>query len=83
MAVAGSRVQPYFYRTAGSAEIICILEMPGKERWAIEIKRSAAPSISKGFYVACENVKPTKNFVVYAGKDSFPMERGNQSDFAL
>jgi hypothetical protein len=50
--------------------------MPGKERWAIEIKRSAAPSISKGFYVACEDVKPTKKFVVYAGKDSFPMEGG-------
>jgi hypothetical protein len=76
MAVAGSRVQPYFYRTAGGAEIDCILEMPGKERWAIEIKRSAAPSISKGFYVACEDVKPTKKFVVYAGKDSFPMEGG-------
>ncbi len=76
MAVSGSRVQPYFYRTAGGAEIDCILEMPGKERWAIEIKRSAAPSISKGFYVACEDVKPTKKFVVYAGKDSFPMEGG-------
>ena len=76
MAVAGSRVQPYFYRTAGGAEIDCILEMPGKERWAIEIKRSASPSISKGFYVACEDVKPTKKFVVYAGKDSFPMEGG-------
>ena len=76
MAVAGSRVQPYFYRTAGGAEIDCILEMPGKERWAIEIKRSASPSISKGFYVACEDVKPTKKFVVYAGTDSFSMEGG-------
>lgn len=76
LAVAGSRIQPYFYRTAGGAEIDFILEMPGKERWAIEIKRSAAPSLSKGFHVGCEDLKPSKKFVVYGGQDSFTMEGG-------
>lgn len=76
MAVAGSRIQPYFYRTAGGAEIDLVLELPGKERWAIEIKRSAAPALSKGFHVACEDVKPSKRFVVYAGQDSFTMKGG-------
>lgn len=76
MAVAGPRVQPFFYRTAGGAEIDLVLEMPGKERWAIEIKRSSAPSLGKGFHIACEDIKPTKKFVVYAGKDSFSMGGG-------
>jgi predicted AAA+ superfamily ATPase len=76
MAVAGSRTQPFFYRTAGGAEIDLVLEFSGKEKWAIEIKRSSAPSLSKGFHVACDDVEPSKTFVVYAGKDTFTMEGG-------
>ena len=76
MAVGGSRTHPFFYRTAGGAEIDLVLEFSGKEKWAIEIKRSSAPSLSKGFHVACDDVKPSKKFVVYAGKDTFTMEGG-------
>jgi predicted AAA+ superfamily ATPase len=76
MAVAGFRVQPYFYRTSGGAEIDLVLEMSSKERWAIEIKRGSVPAVSKGFHLACEDVKPAKRFVVYGGKDSFTMEGG-------
>lgn len=76
MGVAGSHAQPFFYRTAGGAEIDLVLEFSPKERWAIEIKRSSAPSLSKGFHVACDDVKPTKTFVVYSGKDTFSMEGG-------
>lgn len=76
MAVAGIRVQPYFYRTSGGAEIDLVLEMSSKERWAIEIKRGTVPAVSKGFHLACEDVKPAKRFVVYGGKDSFAMEGG-------
>ena len=79
MAVAGSRAEPYFYRTTGGAEIDLVLEMPGKERWAIEIKRSSAPSLSKGFHAACEDVKPTKKFVVYGGQETFMMPKGIQA----
>lgn len=76
MAVVESRTRPYFYRTTGGAEIDLVLELSGKERWAIEIKRSSAPSLSKGFHIGCHDVKPTKKFVVYGGKDSFTMEGG-------
>ncbi len=76
MAVAGSRVQPYFYRTIGGAEIDLILEWSAKEQWAIEIKRSSAPSLSKGFHIAFQDIKPSKTFVVYAGKDTFSMGKG-------
>ncbi len=76
LSVAGSRVQPYFYRSAGGAEIDLVLEMSPKERWAIEIKRNSVPGLRKGFHMACEDIKPSKRFVVYGGQDSFSIEKG-------
>jgi predicted AAA+ superfamily ATPase len=73
MSVAPASAQPYFYRTSGGAEIDLILEFSPTERWAIEIKRNSTPSISSGFYIACEDVKPQRRYVVYSGKDRFPM----------
>ncbi|AYD48140.1 ATP-binding protein [Arachidicoccus soli] len=68
-----ANARPYFYRTAHGAEIDLIIEFSGQEKWAIEIKRSTAPALSKGFYLACEDIQPERRFVVYAGQDKFPM----------
>ncbi len=76
MSVAPSHVQPYFYRTVGGAEIGLVLEWSTKERWAIEIKRSSAPSLAKGFHLACQDIKPSKKLVVYSGQDTFSMGEG-------
>lgn len=76
MSVAPSRVQPYYYGTPRGAEIDLVLEFPRGAKWAIEIKRNSAPSISKGFYSGCEDIKPDKRFVVYAGLESFSMGEG-------
>ena len=73
MSVLPQRVQPYFYRTSGGAEIDLVLEFGVNERWAIEIKRSSALSVSKGFHVACDDIKASKKYVVYAGKDGFSL----------
>ncbi len=73
MSVTASRVQPFYYGTSGGAEIDLILEFSPKEKWAIEIKGSAAPSLSKGFYIACNDIKPQRRYVVYAGKDQFSL----------
>lgn len=62
-----------YYRTSGQTEIDLILEGPHRQRWAIEIKRSAAPKISKGFYTACKDIHATRKFVVYSGRERFPM----------
>jgi predicted AAA+ superfamily ATPase len=64
-------VIPYYYRTAHGAEIDLVLEFSGREKWAIEIKRSSSPALSKGFYLACQDIGPDKRFVVYAGQDQF------------
>jgi uncharacterized protein len=68
--------QPYFYRSPGGAEIDLILEFSMTEKWAIEIKRSSAPSVSKGFYTACDDIKADKRYVVYAGNESFSLGHG-------
>ena len=64
---------PGFYRTAGGAEIDLVLELPGGERWVIEIKRSHAAKPARGFHEACEDLRPAKRFVVHAGVDTYPM----------
>jgi uncharacterized protein len=73
MAVIPSRVQPYYYSTSRGEEIDLVLEFASGSKWAIEIKRSSAPYVSKGFYAGCEDIKADKRFVVYSGKDKFPM----------
>ncbi len=76
MSVALSGVLPFYYRTSGGAEIDLILEFSGKEKWAIEIKRSSAPSLSKGFHIACEDIKADKRYVIYSGKEKFSLGEG-------
>jgi predicted AAA+ superfamily ATPase len=76
MSVAPPRMQPFYYRTPGGAEIDLILEFNPKEKWAIEIKRSSAPSLSKGFHTGCNDIKASRKYVVYAGQDKFTMENG-------
>lgn len=70
---------PGFYRTSGGAEIDLVLELPGGERWAIEVKRSRAAKPARGFYEACEDIKPAKRFVVHAGSERFPISEDVQA----
>lgn len=67
---------PWFYRTAAGAEIDLVLEQGTTQRYAIEIKRSLAPSLSKGFYLGCEDIGATKRFLVYPGNERYPITNG-------
>lgn len=73
LAVAPPRTMASFYRTAAGAEIDLVLELPGKQRWAIEIKRALSARPEKGFYLASEDIRATRGFVVHAGKDAYPV----------
>ncbi|MEA5429139.1 ATP-binding protein [Arcicella lustrica] len=66
----------WFYRTSAGAEIDLVIEINNQERYAIEIKRSLSPTVSKGFYLGCEDIKATKRYVVYPGKESYPSAEG-------
>jgi predicted AAA+ superfamily ATPase len=66
------RARPTFYRSASGAEIDLVIEFGAKERWAIEIKRSISnPGPSKGFYIGCEDIKASRQFVLYPGAERF------------
>lgn len=77
LAAAPPRTRAWFYRTSAGAQIDLVLELGGQQGiWAIEIKRSLAPKIERGFRSAIEDLKPTKSFIVYAGEDRYPKEQG-------
>jgi uncharacterized protein len=61
-----------FYRTSAGAEIDLVIEFSPKQRWAIEIKRSVSdPSPSKGFYFGSEDIRATRQIVLYPGKETY------------
>jgi len=65
----------WFYRTSAGAEIDLVIEQSRRQKYAIEIKRSMAPTVSKGFHLGCEDIKATKQFIVYPGKERFPVSK--------
>lgn len=76
LAVLPTGATSWFYRTSAGAEIDLVLEFGQKNRYAIEIKRAMAPTVSKGFYLGCEDIKAGKRFIVYPGSSSFPSSNG-------
>jgi predicted AAA+ superfamily ATPase len=62
-----------YYRTATGAEIDLVLHTPDNEIWAIEIKRSLAPKLTRGFYEGCKDIKATHKWVVNANNDRYPL----------
>jgi predicted AAA+ superfamily ATPase len=65
----------HFYRTAVGAEIDLVIERPDSSIWAIEIKRGLSAKLERGFYTACEDLKPAKSFVVHSGEDRYPVTK--------
>ncbi len=65
-----------FYRTAGGAEVDLVVERRPGDLIAIEVKRGSTPKVSRGFYAACEDLRPHRRFVVYAGTETFPLPHG-------
>jgi len=76
IAAAPGSTRPWYYRTSAGAEIDVVLELPSQERWAIEIKRSSAPKLSRGFHLGCADLQVTRKLVVHPGSESFPMGEG-------
>ena len=73
IAAAGPSCTPFTYRTHAGAEIDLLLERAGRPWMAVEIKRSSAPVLSKGFDIACNDLGVPHRYVVYPGVDRYPM----------
>lgn len=61
-----------FYRTAAGAELDLVISYQS-QLWAVEIKRTASPKLSKGFLNAVQDIEATHRFFIYAGREEFPM----------
>jgi predicted AAA+ superfamily ATPase len=73
LACAGPQAQGHFYRSSAGAEIDLLLHWPDDQLWAIEIKRSLAPKLERGFHIACEDLKPQRKLVIYPGTENLPL----------
>jgi len=76
IAAAGDRRTPYFYRTEDGAEVDLVFERGGSVEMAIEIKRSSAPVLSRGFHSAIAALKPAESYLVHSGTETWPLGTG-------
>ncbi|MFO1081989.1 MAG: ATP-binding protein [Reyranellaceae bacterium] len=76
IAAAPDGTDAHFYRTSAGAEIDLVLTLPDRRRWAVEIKRSSAPKVEKGFHLAVGDLRPARKFVVHPGSDRFSLKDG-------
>jgi predicted AAA+ superfamily ATPase len=76
IAAAGGRHTPYFYRTEDGAEIDLVFERAGKPVIAIEIKRSSAPHLSRGFHSARETLGVEECYLVHGGTETWSEKEG-------
>ncbi|MBT9558041.1 MAG: ATP-binding protein [Myxococcales bacterium] len=76
VAAAAPAATCHFFRTASGAEVDLLLTWPDGALWAIEVKRSLAPKVDRGFHVACDDLAPARRFLVYPGDDRWPSANG-------
>ena len=74
---AGKECTPMFYRTADGAEIDLIIERGGVPLMGFEIKRSSAPKVEHGFYIACDDLKLEHRFIVAPVNEAYPIKGGS------
>lgn len=63
-----------FYRTSAAAEIDLVLLPPGnRSPIAVEFKFSLSPRLTRGFWTAFADIEASRAYVVYPGRDRWPM----------
>jgi hypothetical protein len=73
------KVSPHFYRTSDGSEIDLLLVQGERPIMAIEVKRSTAPAISRGFGLACDDLSVEQRWAVYPGTERFAVRQGAQA----
>lgn len=68
-----------YYRSSGQAEIDLVLETPDRKTWAVEVKRSVAPKLTRGFFEACKDIQADRKFVIYGGNERYPLPNDTEA----
>jgi len=77
-ALEQTEIQTYFYRTSSGNEIDLVLDIPGRGIWAVEVKRTLSPGLSKGLRVACKDIASAKNIIIYPGTETYSVGEKTQ-----
>ena len=73
---AAPQAQACFYRTSNGAEVDLVLTFRNQQTWVIEIKRSSAPTVSRGFYQAATDLEAVRKLLVAPVAQPFPLKDG-------
>jgi len=65
-----------FYRTSHGAECDLVLTAPGGQTWACEVKRSSAPTVSRGFHEAANDVGAHRRLLIAPVASAYPAKGG-------
>ena len=76
IAAAPRGTEASFYRSSAGAEIDRVLTLPDRSLWAIEVKRTTSPKVTRGFHIASEELDVAERFLVYAGDREVPGQGG-------
>ncbi len=76
IAVAPRGTEASFYRSSAGAEIDLVLRLPSGALWAIEIKRTTTPKVTRGFHIAAEELNAAERILVYASDKQVPGQGG-------
>jgi hypothetical protein len=70
--------QASYYRTSARAEIDLVLEGP-RRVVAVEVKRTAAPKVEKGFRLGCDEIRAEDRFYVVPRAERHPIGHGGEA----
>ena len=73
---AAPQAQACFYRTSNGAEVDLVLTFRNQQTWVIEIKRSSAPNVSRGFYQAATDLGAERKLLVAPVAQAYPLKDG-------
>ena len=65
-----------FYRTSNGAEVDLVLEFRNGQTWVMEIKRSSAPTVSRGFYTAATDLGAARKLLIAPVEQPYSMKEG-------
>ena len=75
---AAPQAEVSFYRTSNGAEADLVLTFRNQQTWVIEIKRSSAPTLSRGFYQAATDLRAVRKLLVAPVAQTYPLKEGIQ-----
>jgi len=73
---AAPQAEASFYRTSNGAEVDLVLSFRNQQTWVIEIKRSSAPTVSRGFYQAATDLDAVRKLLVAPVAQTYSMKDG-------